>query len=188
MPRVDQPTQPPRQRLLDLSQRLHATAQHVRVVEQDLFAGQLSPELPQQCVVRSRRRSTQVAPTAPVTTTASRRAATRSRHPRATAARCHATGVDTTAPTTVSNALASYVGPAAVTLTATDDRTVKATYYRLDSGATQTLSGGAVLIAAPASGVHRLTRWSSGRRLGRQHGDSPHDCVPHRVDRLPRLR
>ena len=75
---------------------------------------------------------------------------------------CHATGVDTTAPTTVSNALASYVGPAAVTLTATDDRTVKATYYRLDGGATQTLSGGAVLIAAPVSGAqaHTLEFWS----------------------------
>ncbi len=49
-----------------------------------------------------------------------------------------------------------------MTLTATDDRTVKATYYRLDSGATQTLSGGVVLIAAPVSGsqAHTLEFWS----------------------------
>jgi hypothetical protein len=77
---------------------------------------------------------------------------------------CHATSPDTTAPTTVfENALASYVGPVSVALTATDDRKVKATYYRLDGGPTQKLSGSNPVIAAPVSGVqgHTLEFWST---------------------------
>ncbi|MDR3687247.1 MAG: hypothetical protein P4L93_09860, partial [Coriobacteriia bacterium] len=75
---------------------------------------------------------------------------------------CHALGADTTPPTTTSDALASYVGPVSVTLTATDDRELKATYYRLDGGATSTVSGGTVYVASPASGSqsHTLEYWS----------------------------
>ena len=75
---------------------------------------------------------------------------------------CHATGADTTAPTTVSDALVSYVGFVSVELTATDDRRVKSTFYRLDGEAPLVLSGTAVFVASPVFGVeaHTLEFWS----------------------------
>jgi predicted CXXCH cytochrome family protein len=90
---------------------------------------------------------------------------------------CHATGPDTTPPTTVSNALASYVGPASIALTATDDRAVKDTYYRLDGGATSTVSAGAVYVASPASGIqsHTLEFWSIDWA---GNVESPHNAGP----------
>jgi hypothetical protein len=70
---------------------------------------------------------------------------------------------DTTAPTTTSNAVASYTGQATITLAATDNTGgsgVIATYYRVDAGAQQ--SGLSIVVAAPASGsvAHAVTFWS----------------------------
>ncbi len=68
---------------------------------------------------------------------------------------------DTTPPVTTSNAQASYWSPAGITLTATDESTggVKATYYKLDGGPTQT---GTYIWVAQVSGTvaHVLTFWS----------------------------
>ena len=69
---------------------------------------------------------------------------------------------DTTPPVTTSDAAASYVGTASVTLSAVDTGTagVKATYYRLDAGATTT--GTVITVAPPASGsaTHTISFWS----------------------------
>ena len=69
---------------------------------------------------------------------------------------------DTVPPLTTSNAKAAYEGGAAITLAATDASTfgVKATYYKINSGATQT--GTYVTIPQPASGTlsYTLTFWS----------------------------
>jgi hypothetical protein len=70
---------------------------------------------------------------------------------------------DTTPPTTTSDALASYVGTATVSLTATDGvegSGVRATYYRLDSGPVQNATS--VTILAPVSGTasHTVEFWS----------------------------
>ncbi len=65
--------------------------------------------------------------------------------------------VDATAPTTVSDAVATYVSTAAIKLTATDAGSgVAATYYRLDGGA-QTAG---TSIAVTALGSHTLQFWS----------------------------
>ena len=66
---------------------------------------------------------------------------------------------DNTAPTTTSNAQTTYTQGGIITLTATDDGTrgVKTTYYRLNSGSTQ--SGTSVAIPA-TSGNYTLTFWS----------------------------
>ena len=64
---------------------------------------------------------------------------------------------DTTAPTTVSNAVATYTASASIKLTATDSNSgVAATYYRLDGGATQ--SGATVSVTT--TGTHTLEFWS----------------------------
>ncbi len=75
---------------------------------------------------------------------------------------CHATGADTTPPTSSSDAVLNYVGPATITITATDDRVVYNTYYRLDGGATSTVNAGVVTVPAPASGTqgHVLEFWA----------------------------
>ena len=68
-------------------------------------------------------------------------------------------GADTVAPTTVSDAVASYNASATIHLTATDNAGgsgVKATYYVLDSGARTT---GAVVTVTTA-GSHTLEFWS----------------------------
>ncbi len=66
-------------------------------------------------------------------------------------------------PTTTSNAVGSYNGPATVRLTAIDNGTsfgVKTTHYRLDGG--PVLTGTTVLVAQPGSGTeaHTLDYWS----------------------------
>ncbi len=69
---------------------------------------------------------------------------------------------DTNAPTTTSNAVTAYIGPATITLSVTDDNSspVQATYYRLNGG-TQT-SGKTISIPQPASGTlsYTLEFWS----------------------------
>lgn len=69
---------------------------------------------------------------------------------------------DTTPPVTTSNAQPSYIGPATITLTATDAHsTVAQTYYRLNGGAQQT--GTTVNVPAPPVGGtanHTLEFWS----------------------------
>jgi hypothetical protein len=71
---------------------------------------------------------------------------------------------DVTPPTTTSNAIASYVGTATVSLTATDGvggTGVRTTFYRIDGGAVQT--GLSITIAPPASGgpmSHTIGFWS----------------------------
>jgi len=69
---------------------------------------------------------------------------------------------DTTAPVTTSNAQPTYFTPAGITLTAADASTlgVRATYYTLDGGPTQT--GTYIAVPQPASGTvaHTLTFWS----------------------------
>jgi len=71
-------------------------------------------------------------------------------------------GVDTTAPVTTSDALASYSGGATIRLSATDSggSGVSSTHWRLDGGAAQT--GSLVNVPAPASGTqsHTLEYWS----------------------------
>ncbi len=73
----------------------------------------------------------------------------------------HVNGNDTTPPVTTSNVLASYIGPAVISLTATDDSGVPpVTYYRLDSGATTT---GTVVTVQPSlnsTDTHTLSFWS----------------------------
>ncbi len=65
--------------------------------------------------------------------------------------------LDTTAPSTTSDAAASYTGYATIALSATDAGTgVRTTYYRLDSGA-QT-AGKSLTVSTP--GDHTLTFWS----------------------------
>ena len=79
----------------------------------------------------------------------------------------HKTGLftisaDTLAPTTTSNALTAYVGPATITLSVTDNNSapVPLTYYKLDGGHRQ--SGRTIPVAQPASGAQaiRLEFWS----------------------------
>lgn len=69
---------------------------------------------------------------------------------------------DTTPPVTTSNAQAAYYTPATITLTATDNGSqgVKATYYTLNGGPTQT--GTSISIPRPASGTvaYALVFWS----------------------------
>jgi hypothetical protein len=70
---------------------------------------------------------------------------------------------DTTAPTTVTNAVSSYVGTATVTLTATDNAGgvgVRTTYFRVDGGPVQ--QGTTVVVIAPISGSvpHTIEYWS----------------------------
>jgi photosystem II stability/assembly factor-like uncharacterized protein len=67
---------------------------------------------------------------------------------------------DTTAPTTVSDAQAAYVGPATIHLQATDNlggSGVARTYYILDGGA-QTES---LIVSTSGAGAHTLEFWSS---------------------------
>jgi hypothetical protein len=71
--------------------------------------------------------------------------------------------LDTTAPSTTSNAGGSYVGAVSITLTATDGPVgsgVASTHYRVDSGSEQT--GTAISVTAPASGSvsHTIYFWS----------------------------
>jgi len=71
--------------------------------------------------------------------------------------------VDMLAPTTTSNAVASYAGTATITLSASDNSGgsgVAATYYVLDGGAQQT--GTSVGVSPPASGMttHTVSFWS----------------------------
>jgi hypothetical protein len=71
--------------------------------------------------------------------------------------------IDIVAPTTVSNALGSYEGPATIALTANDNvggSGVAATYYTVDGGSTTT--GTVITVAAPAVGVatHTVQFWS----------------------------
>jgi len=63
---------------------------------------------------------------------------------------------DTTAPVTTSDAVASYVGSAAIHLTATDNVGVTATYYILDGG-TQTAG---TTVSISTVGSHTLEFWS----------------------------
>jgi hypothetical protein len=69
---------------------------------------------------------------------------------------------DTTPPVTTSNAQTSYIGPATITLSATDlHSSVATTHYRLNGGAQQT--GTTVNVPAPAVGgtaTHTLEFWS----------------------------
>jgi hypothetical protein len=76
-------------------------------------------------------------------------------------ATCH-NGPDKTPPVSSSDLLTSYVATAAITLSATDDFSVKATYYRLDGGATSTI-GATLLVGPPAVGTqsHTLEYWST---------------------------
>lgn len=64
--------------------------------------------------------------------------------------------IDTTPPTTISNAQSSYNQGGVITLSATDDSIlgVKATYYRLDSGAVQT---GTSVTVPTTGGIHTYT-------------------------------
>ncbi len=86
---------------------------------------------------------------------------------------CHPHAYEKVAPTTVSNAAGSYVGAAAITLTATDAGEywggsdaqwfisgVKTTYYQLDGGPLQT--GISIVVAPPSRGSanHTLEFWS----------------------------
>jgi hypothetical protein len=75
---------------------------------------------------------------------------------------CHSVGSDTTPPTSSSNLLPSYVGTASVTIEGKDDRSLKATYFRLDGRATQTVSG-TLFVSPPATGTqtHTLEYWST---------------------------
>ncbi len=71
--------------------------------------------------------------------------------------------LDTTPPTTTSNAVASYTGTATITLTATDNiggSGVATTRYRIDTGSEQT--GTSIAIAPPPSGsvLHTIYFWS----------------------------
>ena len=74
---------------------------------------------------------------------------------------CHTVGDDATPPVSSANALASYVGTASITISATDDRAVRTSYYRLDGGG-QTAVSGPVLVPPPAVGsqTHTLEYWS----------------------------
>ncbi len=84
--------------------------------------------------------------------------------------------VDTIAPTTGSDALASYTGKASITFTPSDTggSGVAATYYRLD-GAGQT-AGTAVTVASV--GAHTLEFWSVD---GAGNEESPHHSVAFTV-------
>lgn len=88
---------------------------------------------------------------------------------------CHALGADTTAPSSYSDMVPSYVGTASVGVWGSDDRSLKATYYRLDGGATSTVNG-PVLVAPPSAGTqsHTLeywsTDWSSNAELPHETG------------------
>lgn len=71
------------------------------------------------------------------------------------------TAADVTPPLTTTNAKSSYIGPATITLTATDDSGLMPfTYYRVDGGADQW--GTTVVVAAPVAGIvsHTVTYWS----------------------------
>lgn len=68
---------------------------------------------------------------------------------------------DTLAPSTTADVKSSYVGPASISLTATDNAvTAPTTYYRLDGGAVR--QGGLVMVTAPTKGLqsHVLEYWS----------------------------
>jgi photosystem II stability/assembly factor-like uncharacterized protein len=84
--------------------------------------------------------------------------------------------IDKTAPTTVSNAVASYVGPATISLTATDGPSgsgVAHTFYRLDSGA-QTEG---TTIQASVAGAHTLEFWSVDVALNAETHKTAHFTV-----------
>jgi hypothetical protein len=84
---------------------------------------------------------------------------------------------DTTAPTTTSNAVASYVGTATIHLTATDNAGgsgVAHTYYKLDGGA-QTE---AVNVTVTAVGSHTLEFWSVDVAL---NAETPHKTATFAV-------
>lgn len=73
-----------------------------------------------------------------------------------------AMGADSVAPVTHSDLQAAYYDTAVINIWATDARAIKAIYYRLDSGPIQTLDGGPLTIAPPASGsqAHTLEYWA----------------------------
>lgn len=89
---------------------------------------------------------------------------------------CHGI-VDTTPPTTISDAKATYEGAATVHLTASDNiggSGVGATYYRVDGGGTA--SGSTVVIAT--SGLHSLEFWSTDVS---GNSETPHHTVTFTV-------
>ena len=75
---------------------------------------------------------------------------------------CHFIGPDTTPPTSSADALSSYSGTAAVGVSATDNKGVKASYYKLDGGAVREVGAGIVIVPPPSSGTsdHSLEFWS----------------------------
>lgn len=92
---------------------------------------------------------------------------------------------DTTPPTTTSNALTSYTGPAVITLTATDNLGgvgVQTTYYKLDGGA-QT-AGITINVAAPASSSvgHSIEFWSVDKATNEE---TPHKTASFTVAAPP---
>jgi hypothetical protein len=94
---------------------------------------------------------------------------------------CHGHIYDREPPTTTSNAAASYVGDATITLFPYDPPTadnvppggwgVKATYYRVDGGPVQ--MGTSILVPAPVLGTatHTIEFWSLDNRL---NTEAPH--------------
>ncbi len=93
--------------------------------------------------------------------------------------------VDITAPTTTSNAVASYTGPATITLTATDNSGgwgVANTYYKLDGGA-QT-AGTVIVVPDPLTGsvAHHLEFWSVDRA---NNEETPHKTADFTVIATP---
>lgn len=96
--------------------------------------------------------------------------------------------VDKTAPTTSSNAVALYNGPASIQLTAADDALgsgVAHTYYRLDGSTT--VEGAHLTVPAPVNGsaAHTLEFWSVDA-VGNE--ETPHQSVSFTVNSRHTIR